>query len=202
MLGRKFLSQCYVEGWLELSQWFAHSGLCSVAPSSAMAVPGAAGGGSWPGISSVGGTQVTLQRPPAAVYPVAPQLPPLSVACLGLVRFVSCCHCRRRSRVSSTEAAPYPKTPAAPTDPRAGLCWRSLLSPHLHTRPPAVSSEAGAVQGCGEPVLVARDEIRASQLDGGAATGLASLPPCSLPWNPNGAVVLSRLSGSRIQSKL
>lgn len=126
---------------------------------------------------------MTLQRPPAAVYHVALRLPLLSVACLGLMHFMSCCYCRRCSKASRAGAAPYPKTPAAPSSCHAGACWRSLLSLHLHTWPPAVSCEPagwGDMQGCGELVLAVRDKIRGSQLGGGVSAHLASLPTCSL----------------------
>lgn len=90
---------------------------------------GAVGGGPRPVISAVGETQVTLQRPPAAVYHVALRLLPLSVACLGLVHFVSCRYCRRRSGASRAGAASHPETPAAPRAAAApGVLEEPLIS--------------------------------------------------------------------------
>lgn len=70
----------------------------------------AVGGGPRLGISSGGETQVTL--PPAAVYHVALGLLLLSVACLGLVHFVSCCSCRRCSGGVQSGSCITPRDPS------------------------------------------------------------------------------------------
>lgn len=140
-------------------------------------------GGPRPGISSLGETQVTLQRPPAAVYHEALRLPPLSAACLGLVHFVSCCYCRRRSRASRAGAAPYPETPAAPGQPPCqGVLEEPLISPPAYMASSCVLRAGGVgrrveMQGAGAG---SERRDRGSQLDGGASARLASLPALCL----------------------